>query len=141
MNIEIRKVSVESQKQTEQQSGSAHHIVTLRDIAEQAGVSVGTVSLVLNEKKGIASATRQRVLDAARLLGYEQPVRGNAASQRTINIMIERLPVAPTSDPFNKAILMGIDEIARREHYRVVFEFVSPTDVLVVSHWERNFTA
>jgi LacI family transcriptional regulator len=140
MNIEIRKASVESQKQTEQQAGNAHHVVTLRDIAEQAGVSVGTVSLVLNEKKGIASATRQRVLDVARHLGYEQPVRRSPAGQQTINLMIERLPIAPTSDPFNKAILMGIDEVARREGYRVVFEFVSPTDVLAVSHWEHSST-
>jgi LacI family transcriptional regulator len=141
MNTEIRKASVESQKQTEQSSGKAHHVVTLREIAEQAGVSVGTVSLVLNEKKGIASATRQRVLEAAHLLGYEQPARRLAVSQQTINIIIERLPVAPTSDPFNKAILMGIDEVARRENFRVVFEFVSPSDALSVSHWEGNSTA
>lgn len=132
---------MESQKQMEQQPGNGHHIVTLRQIAEHAGVSVGTVSLVLNEKKGIASATRQRVLDTAQLLGYAQPLRRNSASQQTINIIIERLPVAPTSDPFNKAILMGIDEVARRENYRVVFEFVSPDDILTVSHWERNSTA
>jgi DNA-binding LacI/PurR family transcriptional regulator len=138
---EIRKVSVESQKQTGQAPDQAHRVITLRAIAEQAGVSVGTVSLVLNEKKGIASGTRQRVLDAAHLLGYEQPVRRAVTNQQTINIIIERLPIAPTSDPFNKAILMGIDEVARRESFRVVFEFVSPEDVLSVSHWQRNFTA
>jgi len=132
---------VELQKQTDQPSDNVHHVVTLRNIAEQAGVSVGTVSLVLNEKKGIASATRLRVLDAARHLGYEQPARRPTANQQTINIIIERLPVAPTSDPFNKAILMGIDEVARRENYRVVFEFVSPADFLSVSHWERSSTA
>lgn len=132
---------MESQKQTEQPSAQGSHVVTLRDIAEQAGVSVGTVSLVLNEKKGIASATRQRVLDAARFLGYEQPVRRASVNQQTINIIIERLPVAPTSDPFNKAILMGIDAVARRENYRVVFEFVSPKELLAVSHWESTSTA
>lgn len=132
---------MESQEQMEQAPGQTPHVVTLREIAEQAGVSVGTVSLVLNEKKGIAAATRQRVLDAAHLLGYEQPARRGANSQQTINIIIERLPVAPTSDPFNKAILMGIDEVARQENYRVVFEFVSPTDFLAVSHWERSLTA
>jgi DNA-binding LacI/PurR family transcriptional regulator len=141
IHMEIRKVSVESQKQTEQPSGQTLHAVTLRDIAEQAGVSVGTVSLVLNDKKGIASATRQRVLDAAHILGYEQPVRRSTNSQQTINIIIERLPVTPTSDPFNKGILMGIDEVARRENYRVVFEFISPMDSQAVSHWERSSTA
>ncbi len=137
--MKIRETLLESQKQTE--PVTVQRMVTLRDIAGQAGVSVGTVSLVLNEKKGIALATRQRVLDAARLLGYEPPVRRPSFNQQTINIMIERLPVAPTSDPFNKAILIGIDEVARRENYRVVFEFVSPVDVLPVSHWEHSSTA
>lgn len=132
---------MELQKQTEQEVSNTHHVVTLRDIAEQAQVSVGTVSLVLNEKKGIALATRQRVQDAARLLGYLQPSRRSVTAQQTISIIIERLPVAPTSDPFNKAILMGIDEVARRENYRVVFEFVSPTDSLTSGHWERLTTA
>lgn len=132
---------MELQKQTEQEVSNTHRVITLRDIAEQAQVSVGTVSLVLNEKKGIALATRQRVQDAARLLGYEQPLRRSVTAQQTISIIIERLPVMPTSDPFNKAILMGIDEIARREHYRVVFEFVSPTDSSTSGHWERGITA
>lgn len=141
MDREIGEVSVELQKQIEQESASGHHIVTLRDIAEQAGVSVGTVSLVLNEKKGIATATRQRVFDAAQLLGYEQPVRRGSTNQQTITIIIERLPVVPTSDPFNKVILMGIDEVAQHENYRVVFEFVSPTDIPQVSRWEHSSIA
>lgn len=141
MNMETGKISLEVQKQTEQQIGDAARVVTLRDIAELAGVSIGTVSLVLNDKKGIASATRQRVLDAARQLSYELPVRRSSAGQSTIDIIIERLPVAPTSDPFNKAILLGIDGVARRENYRVVFEFVSPTDEPPVNRWERGSTS
>lgn len=132
---------MEVQKQTEPQSEDAARVVTLRDIAELAGVSIGTVSLVLNDKKGIASATRQRVLEATRQLGYEQPVRRSPIGQSTIDIIIERLPVAPTSDPFNKAILLGIDEVARYEGYRVVVEFVSPTDEPPINHWERGSTS
>ena len=135
---------METQKQTEQETentDNTHHTVTLRDIAEHAQVSVGTVSLVLNDKKGIALVTRQRVQDAARLLGYELPPKRNMLTQQTISIVIERLPVVPTSDPFNKAILMGIDEVARRNNYRVVFEFVSPDDSLTDRHWERDTTA
>lgn len=139
--MEIGKISLEVQKQTEQRTDDASHVVTLRDIAELAGVSIGTVSLVLNDKKGIASATRQRVLDAARQLSYELPVRRGSVGQSTIDIIIERLPVAPTSDPFNKAILLGIDGVARRENYRVVFEFVSPTDEPPINRWDRGSTS
>src|SRR5215212_10277013 len=45
--------------------------VTIRDVARQAGVSLSTVSQVLNGRPGYASATtRDRVLEVARELGY-----------------------------------------------------------------------
>jgi len=53
----------------------------------------------------------------------------------TVSIIIERLPVVPTSDPFNKAILLGIDEVVRRAGYRVVLEFVSPEETPNMSLW------
>ena len=48
---------------------------TLADIAEQAGVSEATVSRVLNDRPGVSSATRQAVLTALDVLGYERPLR------------------------------------------------------------------
>ena len=47
----------------------------LSDIAEQAGVSEATVSRVLNDRPGVSSATRQSVLTALDVLGYERPMR------------------------------------------------------------------
>lgn len=46
---------------------------TIKDVAERAGVSTATVSYVINgkaESRGIAPATRQRVMDAVAQLGY-----------------------------------------------------------------------
>ncbi len=117
------------------------HSVTLRDIAEAAGVSVGTVSLVLNEKKGVAAGTRQRVLEAAQRLGYAASARRSSSISPVLHIIIERLPVAPTSDPFNKAILLGVDEVARRAGYRVTIEFVAPAEQPDLGHWQRGLTA
>ncbi|MGO1241649.1 MAG: LacI family DNA-binding transcriptional regulator, partial [Cellulosimicrobium funkei] len=45
----------------------------LSDLAAQAGVSTATVSRVLNGKPGVASETRQAVLAALDVLGYERP--------------------------------------------------------------------
>ena len=45
----------------------------LSDIAAQAGVSAATVSRVLNNRAGVAEATRQAVLTAVGVLGYERP--------------------------------------------------------------------
>lgn len=44
--------------------------VTLRDVAQYAGVSIGTASQALNNRPGVSAETRARVLDAARALGY-----------------------------------------------------------------------
>lgn len=45
----------------------------LSDLAEHVGVSEATVSRVLNERPGVASSTRQAVLTAVDVLGYERP--------------------------------------------------------------------
>jgi len=45
----------------------------LSDIATQAQVSEATVSRVLNDKPGVSPETRQQVLTALDVLGYERP--------------------------------------------------------------------
>ena len=47
----------------------------LSDIALQAGVSEATVSRVLNDRPGVSPDTRQAVLTALDVLGYERPAR------------------------------------------------------------------
>ncbi|VEI13778.1 LacI family DNA-binding transcriptional regulator [Trueperella bialowiezensis] len=49
------------------------HRIRLADIAAQAGVSTATVSRVLNAKSSVAPKTRQAVVAALDLLGYERP--------------------------------------------------------------------
>ena len=57
---------------------------TIRDVAQKAGVSIATVSRVLNEKGDVRSTTRDRVHEAATELGYSVDSVGRAlASQRT----------------------------------------------------------
>lgn len=47
---------------------------TIRDVAREAGVSIATVSYVLNNSRGVAPETRERVIDAARRLAYRPNV-------------------------------------------------------------------
>lgn len=57
---------------------------TIRDVAQKAGVSIATVSRVLNDKGDVCSTTRDRVHEAASELGYSVDSVGRAlASQRT----------------------------------------------------------
>ncbi len=55
---------------------------TIRDVAEAAGVSIGTVSRALNERSGVHPATRRRVLDAASSLTYDPDRAARELSNR-----------------------------------------------------------
>jgi LacI family transcriptional regulator len=115
--------------------------VRLRDIAEATGLSLGSISQALNGKDGIAPDTRRRVIEAARDLGYEQPARRRAGAPPPVTIVSERLPVAPTTDPFNRPILLGLEASARRHGYRIVMEFVGPEDHPGRDRWAGGETA
>ena len=45
-------------------------MIKLKDVAKKAKVSEATASLVLNRKKGVSAATRERVLSTVQALGY-----------------------------------------------------------------------
>jgi LacI family transcriptional regulator, repressor for deo operon, udp, cdd, tsx, nupC, and nupG len=69
----------------------------LQDVSDRTGVSLATVSRVLNGKAGVAGTTRQRVLDAVADLGYEpQPARTTATA--VVGIITPELdnPIFPT---------------------------------------------
>lgn len=57
---------------------------TINDIAQKAGVSLSTVSLVLNNKPGISQETRRRVLEVAEQLAY--PIKG-VKTATTLNLL------------------------------------------------------
>ena len=56
----------------------ARRTVGIKDVAREAGVSVGTVSNVINRPETVAVETRERVQEAVRRLGY---VRSESARQ------------------------------------------------------------
>ncbi|WP_154794645.1 LacI family DNA-binding transcriptional regulator [Occultella kanbiaonis] len=70
---------------------------TLTDLAEQAGVSTATVSRVLNGKAGVSADTRQAVLAALDVLGYERPEKLRRRSAGLIGLVVPELtnPVFP----------------------------------------------
>lgn len=83
---------------------------SIREVARHAGVSVGTVSNVLNRPDVVAPATRQRVLDAISELGF---VRNEAARHlragrsRTVGLVV--LDVA---NPYFTDVARGAEELA-----------------------------
>lgn len=115
--------------------------VTIQDIAEETGVSRAAVSLALNARDGVSDETRQRIIAAATRLGYARVTRHLPDGPSIISVVVERLPVSPASDPFNKPILQGLDAGARRHGFRLAMEFVRPEDHPANGHWAHGAVA
>lgn len=71
--------------------------VKLSEIAERAGVSVASVSRVLNDKPGVTASTRKAVLTAIDVLGYERPARLRAKAAGLVGLIVPELenPIFP----------------------------------------------
>ena len=69
----------------------------LADVASKVGVSEATVSRVLNGKPGVSEATRQAVLTALDVLGYERPIKLRGERARLVGLVLPELqnPIFP----------------------------------------------
>ncbi len=61
---------------------------TIKDVAREAGVSLGTVNKALTDKKGISKESKQKVLDAAKKLDYKINHLAGSLARNTIHIGI-----------------------------------------------------
>lgn len=104
---------------------------TIRDVAREAGVSIATVSYVLNESGAVSDATRQRVLQAVSKLGYRPSViaRGlQARESRMIGYSWQ--PVPPNQfNPILEKFIYSMAEAAELYGYHVLtFPRLEPID-------------
>ncbi|WAL97990.1 LacI family DNA-binding transcriptional regulator [Streptomyces sp. Je 1-369] len=69
----------------------------LAQVAKKVGVSEATVSRVLNDKPGVSAATRQSVLTALDVLGYERPTQLRGERARLVGLVLPELqnPIFP----------------------------------------------
>ena len=69
----------------------------LAEVARKVGVSEATVSRVLNGKPGVSEATRQAVLTALDILGYERPTKLRGEKARLVGLVLPELqnPIFP----------------------------------------------
>ncbi|MGW4927461.1 LacI family DNA-binding transcriptional regulator, partial [Streptomyces parvulus] len=69
----------------------------LAQVAKKVGVSEATVSRVLNGKPGVSDATRQAVLSALDVLGYERPTQLRGERARLVGLVLPELqnPIFP----------------------------------------------
>lgn len=113
--------------------------VTIRDVAAEAEVSIASVSLYLNHKPGLSDATRKRIGEAVRRLGYS-PRRGNsqASGATFIGLLVEKLPLSAFSDMFYGDVIQGMEHRARELGYHIALATVEPGSELPRLIAERN---
>lgn len=104
-------------KKTTKARGRVHRRVTVRDVAKHAEVSVTTVSYVLNKRGSIGEETRQRVLKAAKKLGYQQ--NRAAQSMKTGRSNILGLVFPNIVNPFFASLAQSVLLEAQRKGYQV----------------------
>jgi len=96
--------------------------VTIKDVAQRAGVSIATVSYVLNESAPVSEPTRSRVLAAAAELGYRPSAiaRGlRAQESRLIGYTWHRVP-ADRWHPILERFLYSMAGAAEAQRYHVL---------------------
>ncbi|MFP6557203.1 LacI family DNA-binding transcriptional regulator [Paraburkholderia sp. B3] len=86
---------------------------TIRDVAQAANVSIGTVSRALKNQPGLSEATRARIVELARTLGYDC---GQLRPRiRRLTFLLHRQHNNFAASPFFSHVLHGVED-ACREH-------------------------
>jgi LacI family transcriptional regulator len=102
--------------------------VTISQVAEHAGVSVGTVSNVVNRPERVSEATQERVREAIEALGWVP--NGSAASLRAGKATLVGLIVPDIRNPFFTEVARGAEDMAAANGEAIV---VCNTDWLLAA--------
>lgn len=95
----------------------------MQDIARIAGVSPGTVSNALNNRKGVGKEKREKILKIAEELGYYKNI--NKEESKAIRFIIYKKHGYVVSDtPFFSALIEGIERECRAEGYEMLISHV-----------------
>ncbi len=109
--------------------------VTIRDVAERAGVSVATVSKVINQRYGVAANTYAKVQSVIQELGYEASLVAQSLRNHQTNVI--GILVADL-EPFSTELLKGAGDAIRGSGFELV---VYSAGGRVGDHvgWERRY--
>ena len=90
----------------------------MQQIARMAGVSLGTVSHVLNNTANVREPKRSRVLDAVQAAGYQPSQLARGLRRDTTNMIGMIIP--DITNPFFPAVVRGAEDVAFSNGYRLI---------------------
>lgn len=91
--------------------------VTIRDVAAMAGVSVATVSKVLNDRYGVATSTIERVRAVIAELGYESSLVARSLRNHRTNVIGV---LVWDIEPYSAEVLKGVARAIKGTGYELV---------------------
>lgn len=96
----------------------ANNMASIKDIAEAVGVSVSTVSRVINGKSYVNEATRKKVLAMVEQINYQPNVLAKSLKMGRSNTICLMLP--SIENLIFPAITRGVEEVARKHGFNVI---------------------
>jgi LacI family repressor for deo operon, udp, cdd, tsx, nupC, and nupG len=87
-------------------------------VAKEAGVSIATVSRVLNRSKPVSNAARLKVEEAVAQLGYRVNVFGRNLRKAQSKLLMVLVP--DIANPYFAEIVRGIESVARVNGYNII---------------------
>lgn len=106
--------------------------ITAKELAKRLNLSESAISLALNHKPGVSTATRKKVLEAAKEYGYDFSritVNEEIQSQGSIYFIIYRKHGAVVADtPFFSQLSEGIDSECKQFHYYLNIQYLYEED-------------
>jgi LacI family repressor for deo operon, udp, cdd, tsx, nupC, and nupG len=100
---------------------------TIADVARRAGVSAAAVSFAVNDRPGVSSVTRARILAAARDLGWQPSASARALTEartRAIGLVLARSAEQLEGDTFFLRFLAGIERVLTAADYALLLQIV-----------------
>lgn len=96
--------------------------ITAKELAKQLGVSPSAVSIALNNKPGISTETRKKILDAAKVSNYDfSKISDKKTSTHTIYFLIYIKDGAVVyENPFITQVLEGVKTACSQNNYKLI---------------------
>jgi LacI family transcriptional regulator len=113
--------------------------VTIRDVASTAGVSVSTVSRVLNDKDDVAPETAATVRRVIEELGYASSMAARSLRSRTTGVV--GLIVPDLWHPFTSLVIKGVNRFVVAKGYDLLAYASASRNVNALASWEQQLVA
>lgn len=101
--------------------------VTISDVARAAGVSSSAVSYALNDKPGVSSETREKVLRVAETMGWKPNSAAKAlsdANTRSIGLVLSMNPEVFAVESYAMALIAGLGAELEKRDYSLLLRIV-----------------